>query len=111
MQSVQTGIAGLKVDTSTILDTASDIKSDTTALRHDTTTRHIHGLMRWICPIDYHVQQQDFIDRHQAGTGQWFLQATEYQEWDRSRDVTLFCPGIPGAGKTIMAALIIDYLL
>ena len=111
MQSVQTGIAGLKVDTSAIVDTASDIKSDTTALRNDTAIRHKHELMRWICPIDYHVQHQDFIARHQTGTGQWFLQDTKFQGWDRSKDATLFCPGMPGAGKTIMAALVIDHLL
>ncbi|XTI88328.1 ankyrin repeat domain-containing protein [Cenococcum geophilum] len=34
------------------------------------------------------------------GTGQWFLDSPE----------TLFCPGIPGAGKTIIAAIAIDYL-
>jgi hypothetical protein len=109
--SVQTGIADLKLDTSTIVNAASEIKSDTTALRDYTATRHKHDLMRWICPVDYHVQQHDFIDRRQAGTGQWFLQDTKFQAWDRSKDATLFCPGIPGAGKTIIAALVVDHLL
>jgi Cdc6-like AAA superfamily ATPase len=109
--SIQTGIANLKLDTSTIVHTASDIKRDTRALKDDTATRHKHDLMKWICPVDYHVQQQDFIDRRQAGTGQWFLQDTKFQGWDRSKDATLFCPGIPGAGKTIMAALVVDHLL
>lgn len=70
-----------------------------------------HDLMNWICPVDYHVQHQDFIGRHQTGTGQWFLQDTIFQGWDHSNDATLFCQGIPGAGKTIMAALVIDHLL
>jgi Cdc6-like AAA superfamily ATPase len=111
MQSVQTGIADLKVDTSTIVDATSDIKSDTTAMRDDTTRRHKNDLMRWICPVDYHVQQEDFIDRHQTGTGQWFLHDTKFQAWDLWKDETLFCPGVPGAGKTIMAALVINHLL
>jgi Cdc6-like AAA superfamily ATPase len=111
MQSVQTGIADLKMDTSTIVDATSDIKSDTTAMRDDTTRRHKNDLMRWICPVDYHVQQEDFIDRHQTGTGQWFLHDTKFQAWDLWKDETLFCPGVPGAGKTIMAALVINHLL
>jgi hypothetical protein len=111
LQSIQTGIADLKVDTSTIVDATSEIKSDTTALRDDNAVRHKHDLMRWICPVDYHVQHQDFIDRHQTGTGQWFLEDAKFQGWDQSKDATLFCPGIPGAGKTIMAALVINYLL
>jgi hypothetical protein len=111
LQSVQTGVAELKVNTSTIMDATSEIKSDTTALRDDTYVRHKLNLMRWICPVDYHVQHQDFIDRHQTGTGQWFLRDTKFQAWAQSKDATLFCPGIPGAGKTIMAALVINYLL
>jgi hypothetical protein len=93
------------------MNTTSSIRSDTTALRDDTAVRHKHDLTKWICPADYHVQHQDFIDRHQTGTGQWFLQDTKFQGWDRQKDATLFCPGIPGAGKTIMAALVIDHLL
>jgi Cdc6-like AAA superfamily ATPase len=93
------------------MNTTSSIRSDTTALRDETAVRHKHDLTKWICPADYHVQHQDFIDRHQTGTGQWFLQDTKFQKWDRSKDATLFCPGIPGAGKTIMAALVIDHLL
>lgn len=108
---VQSGIADLQLTASTIIDTSLEIKSDTTALRDDTVVRHKHDLTKWICPADYHVQHQDSIDRHQTGTGQWFLQDTKFQEWDRSKDATLFCPGIPGAGKTIMAALVIDHLL
>jgi Cdc6-like AAA superfamily ATPase len=99
------------MDTSTIVDATSDIKSDTTAIRDDTTRRHKNDLMRWICPVDYNGQQEDFIDRHQTGTGQWFLHDTMFQAWDLWNDETLFCPGVPGAGKTIMAALVINHLL
>jgi hypothetical protein len=93
------------------VDTTSEIKHDTTALLGDTAVRHKHDLMTWIYSVDYHVQHQDFINRHQTGTGQWFLQDTKFQGWDRQKDATLFCPGIPGAGKTIAAALVIDHLL
>lgn len=111
LQLVKTGVIDLQLDTAIIVDATSKIKSDTTVLRDDTAVRHKHDLMRWICPVDYYVQHRDFIDRHQTGTGQWFLQDTKFQGWDRSEDGTLFCPGIPGAGKTIMAALVIDRLL
>jgi hypothetical protein len=108
---VQTGIVNLQHDASNIINTSLEIKSDTTALRDDTAARHKSDLMGWICPVDYHIQHQDFIGRHQAGTGQWFLQDTKFQEWDLSKDATLLCPGLPGAGKTIMATVIVDYLL
>jgi Cdc6-like AAA superfamily ATPase len=93
------------------VDATAKIKSDTTVLRGETAERHKHDLMEWICTVDYHAQHSDFIDRHQTGTGQWFLQDSMFQRWEQSKGATLFCPGIPGAGKTIMAALVIDNLL
>jgi Cdc6-like AAA superfamily ATPase len=94
-----------------IVDATSKIKSDTTLLLDETAVRFKKDLLQWICPVDYHVQHRDFIDRHQPGTGEWFLQDMKFQGWHQSKGATLFCPGIPGAGKTIMASLVIDYLL
>src|ERR1700733_3943383 len=59
---------------------------------------------------NYASQQNDFIARRQEGTGQWLLDSGEYQTWLQSAKKTLFCPGIPGAGKTILAAIAIDNL-
>lgn len=109
--SVHTSIANIQTDTTTIVNSTSKIKRDTTVLLDETAVRLKHDLLQWICPVDYHVQHRDFIERHQPGTGQWFLQDMKFQAWDQSKDSTLFCPGIPGAGKTIMASLTIDHLL
>jgi hypothetical protein len=76
LQVLQRGITGLGLNTTTLINTTSDIKSDTTVLRDETAVRHKHDLMNWICSVDYHVQHQDFIGRHQTGTGQWFPQDT-----------------------------------
>jgi Cdc6-like AAA superfamily ATPase len=109
--SVHTSIADLKTDTTTLVDATITIKNDTTVLLDETAVRLKNDLLQWICSVDYHVQHRDFLDRHQPGTGQWFLQDMKFQGWNQSKDATLFCPGIPGAGKTIMAALVIDHLL
>ena len=72
-------------------------------------------IMDWLSPMDFPAQQHDFISRKQEGTGQWFLDSPEFIEWSKGSNLlgshkTLFCPGIPGAGKTMMAAIAIDYL-
>ncbi|KAF3903443.1 hypothetical protein ABW20_dc0102901 [Dactylellina cionopaga] len=67
-------------------------------------------ILNWLTPIDYRPQHIDYIRRKQAGTGKWLLESTEFQSWVNDKDQTLFCPGIPGAGKTIMAATVIEYL-
>ena len=66
--------------------------------------------MEWLSPIDFPAQQHDIISRRQEGTGQWFLDTPEFKRWLQGSDKTLFCPGIPGAGKTMMAAIAIDHL-
>jgi ankyrin repeat protein len=68
-------------------------------------------MVKWISPTDYPAQQSDIIGRRQEGTGQWFLDAPEFTRWLVEPKGTLFCPGIPGAGKTMVAAIAIDYLL
>ena len=56
------------------------------------------------------MQQSDMISRRQEGTGEWFFESSEFKTWlNRTRE-TLFCPGIPGAGKTMQASIVVDYL-
>jgi Cdc6-like AAA superfamily ATPase len=68
-------------------------------------------ILNWLTPIDYATQQSDYIRRQQPGTGQWLLESAEYQAWLNESKQTLFCPGIPGAGKTILTSVVVDNLL
>ncbi|KAF2786670.1 hypothetical protein K505DRAFT_259399 [Melanomma pulvis-pyrius CBS 109.77] len=68
-------------------------------------------LMEWISTTDYPAQQSDIIKHRHEGTAQWFLDAPEVARWLSEPKSTLFCPGIPGAGKTIVAAVVIEHLL
>ncbi|KAL1984356.1 hypothetical protein VTN96DRAFT_9217 [Rasamsonia emersonii] len=38
------------------------------------------------------------------------LGSGEFQQWVSKEKQTLFCPGIPGAGKTIMSSIVVDHL-
>jgi len=67
-------------------------------------------ILNWLTPIDYGPQQSDYIRRRQPGTGQWLLDSVEYQAWLKTGKQTLFCPGMPGAGKTIITAIMIEDL-
>ncbi|KAM3502736.1 hypothetical protein MY10362_004646 [Beauveria mimosiformis] len=69
-------------------------------------------ILNWLTPtpIDYGSQYSDLLKVRQLGTGQWFLESTQYQTWLATQKQTLFCPGIPGAGKTILASIAISDL-
>lgn len=47
---------------------------------------------------------------YQPGTGGWFIESFQFQAWMQNSGQTLFCPGIPGAGKSNMASIVIDEL-
>ena len=38
------------------------------------------------------------------------LETAAFIKWVEGKQNTLFCPGIPGAGKTVIASIVVDYL-
>lgn len=69
-----------------------------------------HDLVNWLSPLTFSARQQDMISRREEGTGLWFLEASEFQTWIESNSSVLWCPGIPGSGKTIITSIVVDYL-
>ncbi|KFZ00163.1 hypothetical protein V500_01159 [Pseudogymnoascus sp. VKM F-4518 (FW-2643)] len=67
-------------------------------------------VLDWLTPVDFATQQNDFFSRREEGTGQWLLESAEFQEWVDINQQVLFCPGIPGAGKTILTSIVVNYL-
>jgi len=94
-----------------ILSNTESIKTDAEYMRHEGDLAKHSKLLAWISPTDYPAQQSDFISRRQKGTGQWFLNSSQFGQWIGQPNGTLFCPGIPGAGKTMVAATAINHLL
>jgi Cdc6-like AAA superfamily ATPase len=72
--------------------------------------REQQAIIDWLTPIDYTAQQNDFFKQRQAGTGQWLLDSAEFKCWVETKSQTLFCPGIPGAGKTVLTSIVVKEL-
>lgn len=67
-------------------------------------------ILSWLADSNYSSQHNDYLSRRQKGTGQWLLESEEYQDWLSTDKQTIFCPGIPGAGKTILTAIVVENL-
>jgi molybdopterin-biosynthesis enzyme MoeA-like protein len=78
-------------------------------LRQHKNDPYHESIICWLSDFDYN-QQDGYIHRVHRGTGQWFLTSTEFRCWLDGTNETLFCPGVPGAGKTMLTSLTIDYL-
>ncbi|KAH7366579.1 ankyrin repeat domain-containing protein [Pyrenochaeta sp. MPI-SDFR-AT-0127] len=101
----------IKADTSIFRIHVPIMQSNIQTLRHGQDFMKHRRLLDWISPSDYPAQQSDIIKRRGEGTGQWFLGSLKVAHWLNKSKATLFCPGIPGAGKTMIAAIAIDHLL
>ncbi|KAK0760932.1 hypothetical protein N5P37_005873 [Trichoderma harzianum] len=95
--------SGILTEVSSTKVVVSNLKSN---LDNDMDFR----ILEWVTPINYGPQQSDFLRRREPGTGQWLIDSREYQAWLGARKQTLFCPGIPGAGKTILTSIVVDHL-
>ncbi|KAH8781605.1 hypothetical protein BGZ57DRAFT_759893 [Hyaloscypha finlandica] len=102
----------IKEDTTFVRNTLPSIQADVGAIRNTLpslqTNQHA-TILEWLSPTDFLAQQHDIISRRAQGTGQWFLDSPKFERWLQGADKTLFCPGMPGAGKTMMAAVVINH--
>ena len=105
----------LKYDLAILQESQAGLYNGLDALNHRQDNRDIIEqrltILNWLTPIEYAAQQSDFINRRQAETGQWLLDSPEFKAWVEAEKQTLFCPGIPGAGKTIITSIVIEELL
>ncbi|MCJ1424509.1 hypothetical protein MMC29_002397, partial [Sticta canariensis] len=103
-------VEAVKDDTSFIRTHIPGVQSGLDVIQQDHDHARHKKLMGWISPTEFPAQQSDFIARRQEGTGEWFLNDPKFTQWLQTPKGTLFCPGIPGAGKTIITAIAIDHL-
>ncbi|KAK1701441.1 hypothetical protein BDP55DRAFT_517253, partial [Colletotrichum godetiae] len=79
-------------------------------LHREQVSKHQHEILEWLTPSNYSSQQRDYFSARHPGTTSWLLESREF-EWISNKGQTLLCRGMPGAGKTIMTSVVIDYLI
>jgi hypothetical protein len=70
----------------------------------------VREALNWISTLNFRSQQARHKSLMEQDTGAWFLRSQGFESWVEQPSQTLFCPGIPGAGKTMMAAAIVNHL-
>ncbi|GLI72424.1 hypothetical protein PoHVEF18_000600 [Penicillium ochrochloron] len=74
----------------------------------------LKNIRDWLQPTPYDLERSEFsrhLESYLAGTGQWLLSTHAYQQWHGGdTNGLLWIKGIPGSGKSVMAASIIHQL-
>ncbi|KAJ7589687.1 hypothetical protein C8J56DRAFT_939310, partial [Mycena floridula] len=72
--------------------------------------QEFRAFLNWLSSLDFQQTQKKVFSQHTTGTGKWFLEAPEFRQWIKGSVRLLWCPGDPGAGKTVISSIIFDYL-
>ncbi|CAI7632375.1 unnamed protein product [Penicillium pancosmium] len=74
----------------------------------------LDAIRAWLQPTPYDLEQSEYSRHrtaHLAGTGKWLTSAATFKHWREDDDSgLLWIKGIPGSGKSVMAASIINQL-
>ncbi|KAJ5355479.1 uncharacterized protein N7496_012691 [Penicillium cataractarum] len=75
--------------------------------------KELAKITKWLQPTSYNFEKSEY-SRHSAshllGTGTWLTSTQIYQQWHSDDNGLLWLKGIPGSGKSVMAASIIKQL-
>jgi Cdc6-like AAA superfamily ATPase len=74
----------------------------------------IEKIRTWLKPTDYALESGEFrkhLISYLPGTGSWLTSTVTYREWLESNEHgILWIKGIPGSGKSVVAAHLVDEL-
>ncbi|KAJ7114765.1 hypothetical protein C8R44DRAFT_675918 [Mycena epipterygia] len=68
-------------------------------------------IIEWMSSINSFKRQADIFSAWQPGTGDWLLGNPQFKHWEASSGKILWCRGMPGAGKTVLASLVVNHLV
>ncbi|KAJ6563631.1 hypothetical protein DFH09DRAFT_478332 [Mycena vulgaris] len=67
-------------------------------------------IIEWFSPLNFFLRQADIFSSREPGTGQWFLEHELFKKWKTGSTKMLWCPGMPGSGKTVLSSIVVNDL-
>ncbi|KAH8647303.1 hypothetical protein BX600DRAFT_420393 [Xylariales sp. PMI_506] len=90
-------------------------KSDLKFIRQNTVEEsmknHHRDIEKWLSPAQPVTNFQTALRQRNEGSGRWLLQHPAYLAWKAAGANSIWLNGIPGCGKTILSATVIEDLL
>ncbi|TFK19383.1 hypothetical protein FA15DRAFT_697548 [Coprinopsis marcescibilis] len=68
-------------------------------------------IVKWLSDINFRAFLADNLRKRAAKTGMWIFKDGKFVRWKGRRKGVLWGTGMPGAGKTILASIIIEYFI
>ncbi|OCL08336.1 hypothetical protein AOQ84DRAFT_388931, partial [Glonium stellatum] len=94
-----------------IQETLSQVEQARQERRENEPDSDLIATKEFLSPLDFLQKQRAISKLRQAGSCQWFLEAEEFQAWVNSSRGRMWCPGMPGTGKSVMVSAVYESLL
>ncbi|KAL4733879.1 ankyrin repeat-containing domain protein [Aspergillus similis] len=89
---------------------SQDIYRDGQGIKKVVDESRLKELIEWISPLNFITKQSMIWNEHHKGTCKWFLERDDFRKWREGSNTRIFCPGIPGAGKTFLSSIVYNEL-
>ena len=115
LQGDQMNLAkAIKADTIQIpalLTGVQEMQVGVTKIQDRLEVEAVQKIVEWFSPLSFADRHNDVLSRRCEGTGNWLFETPEASAWlSSSEKATLWCSGIPGAGKTTIAAIMTEHI-
>lgn len=100
-------------DGDTVLVRAGDVRDFNSDNVLPLPAKDLAEITKWLQPTPYDFERSEYSKHrasHLLGTGTWLTSTQVYQQWHSGDNGLLWIKGIPGSGKSVMAASIIKQL-
>jgi ankyrin repeat protein/Cdc6-like AAA superfamily ATPase len=94
---------------SKILVGVTGIEQGVAALNISKKLEDNEKVIDWLSDLNFATTQNDTFSRRYDMTGEWLLEDKSFLTW-RDGNGLLWCPGLPGVGKTVLTSIVIDHL-
>ena len=86
------------------------IKADTKSIHDALQDENTNAVVEWLSPLNMLAKQASLTNASGEGNGRWLLESKPLQSWTQGERSILWCPGIPGAGKTFLSSIVVQHL-
>ncbi|KAK3686838.1 hypothetical protein LTR37_019429 [Vermiconidia calcicola] len=96
-------------------DNTSAIQSSTYRVvdmaKSQETDHEREKILEWFSTLIFHEKQRQTYAKCHPNTCEWIFHTSMFQRWFTDSEIyTLWCPGIPGAGKTVLISKAINFV-
>ena len=76
----------------------------------NSSTTHPNDILAWIGGADPTTRYINALKGRHTGTGSWYIDGEDFDRWTKEPNSISWLRGIPGCGKTVLSATIIERL-